>query len=461
MDFKAGFLKFQNKNPYIIYYDTLCGIMKLFGSSGIRGLINKEISTELAINLGEVIGTVHKRVVLGHDPRTSSHLILHALASGLLSTGCEVFIAGMVTTPTLAFAARNFDSGVMVTASHNPPEYNGLKFINPDGSGFNVEQMQEIEDMVAEKKISKAKWESIKNIIPYQNAVEEHIESILGKVNKMNLKVVVDCGCGAGSTITPYLFRKLGCEVITLNCQPDGFFPGRKSEPTQENLSSLMKAVIHNEADLGIANDGDADRMVAVDEKGNFVGGDALLTLFAKFEVKKSVVVPVNASMAIDEIVGNAKVIRTRVGDVFISESIKKHNADFGGEPSGTWIFPSQSLCPDGIFAAARLAELICKETLSSQISALPKYPREKGTLDCPNNRKPEVLDLVKKRLLELDIKEISTDDGVRFQLDRAWVLVRASGTEPKVRITTEAESKEEAKRLYDKVYEIVKGCVA
>lgn len=434
--------------------------MKLFGSSGIRGVINKEISVELAINLGEILGTIHKRVVLGHDPRTSRHLMFHAFASGLLSTGSEVHITGMVSTPTLANAAKNFDCGVMITASHNPPEYNGLKFINPDGSGFNIKQMHEIEEMVAKKKVSKAKWESIKNITPYQNAIDDHIDRILSSVNKMDLKVVVDCGCGAASTITPYLFRKLGCDVITLNCQPDGFFPGRKSEPTKENLSSLMKAVIHNDADLGIAHDGDADRMVAVDEKGSFVDGDALLALFSKHEVKKSVVVPINASMAIDEIVGKAKVIRTKVGDVFISEMIKKYNADFGGEPSGTWIFPRQGLCPDGVFAAARLAQLITKEKLSLQISALPKYPREKGTIKCPNHRKFGALDSVEKRLQELNIKEISTDEGVRAKFDRAWVLVRASGTEPKIRITVEAEDKKEAHRLYDKVYEIVKGCV-
>lgn len=456
-----GFSKKPGKNPYIVYYGTLCGNMKLFGSSGIRGLINKEITTELAINLGEVLGTLHKTVVVGHDPRTSSQLLLHALASGLLSTGCEVSVGGMVTTPTLAYAARNFECGVMVTASHNPPEYNGIKFINPDGSGYNEEQMQEIEKMVAEKKVSRARWESIKNTVPYQNAVEEHMERIISSVQKLDLKVVVDCGCGAATTITPYLFRRLGCEVITLNSQPDGFFPGRKSEPKPENLSSLVNAVISNKANLGIAHDGDADRMVAVDEKGNFIGGDSLLALFAKHEVKKSVVVPINASMAIDEIVGKAEVIRTKVGDVFVSEMIKKHDADFGGEPSGTWIFPGQSLCPDGIFAAARLAELVNMEPLSTQINVLPKYPREKGTINCPNDRKFEVLDSVKKRLQELEYKELNTDDGLRVQFDRSWVLVRASGTEPKIRITTEAEDKEEVKRLYDKVFEVVKESVA
>ncbi|ODS37104.1 MAG: phosphoglucosamine mutase [Candidatus Altiarchaeales archaeon WOR_SM1_79] len=435
--------------------------MKLFGSSGIRGLANKEISVDLVINIGEVLGTLHKRVVIGHDPRTSSNLVLHALTSGLLSTGCEVFLAGMVATPTLGNAARNFDCGVMITASHNPPEYNGIKFINPDGSGFNVKQMREVEENMAQKRSRPVKWDSIKNTVSYKNAVEEHIQKILGSVNEIKLKVVVDCGCGAASNITPYLFRRLGCKVLSLNCQPDGFFPGRNSEPTNENLKSLMKAVVSNGADLGIAHDGDGDRMVAVDEKGNYVGGDSLLSLFAMHEVKKSIVVPVNASMAVDKVVGSAKIIRTKVGDVFVSEMIKKHNADFGGEPSGTWIFPSQSLCPDGILAAARLAELVCKEPLSFQISALPKYPRKKGTIKCPNDRKIPVLETVKKHLKTFDYRELSTQDGLRIQFDHSWALVRPSGTEPKIRITVEADEKEEAKSIYDNIYELVKGCVS
>ncbi|UCE39520.1 MAG: phosphoglucosamine mutase [Thermoplasmata archaeon] len=435
--------------------------MRLFGSSGIRGLANQDISAELALNLGEIVGTLHRSVVIGNDPRTSSLLLIHALTAGLLSTGCEVFNAGLVTTPTLAYAARHFNCGIMITASHNPPEYNGIKFFNPDGAGFNIEQMKEIENMVAEKQVNRVKWVSIKNSFPYENAVEEHMQRILEYKDEIKLKIVVDCGCGTASTITPYLFRQLGCDIITLNCQPDGFFPGRRSEPSIENLSSLMKAVISSDADLGIAHDGDADRMVAVDEKGNYVGGDSLLALFAKNEVKKSVVVPVNTSMAIEKVVGDAEVIRCKVGDVFVSEMIKKHNADFGGEPSGTWIFPAQSLCPDGIFAAVRLAELVQKVPLSNQISALPKYPRKKGTISCPNNKKSETLALVKNRLSDLNPKALATEDGIRAQFESSWILIRASGTEPKIRITAEAEEKDETELLYGKVYEMVKECVS
>jgi phosphoglucosamine mutase len=434
--------------------------MKLFGSSGIRGLALSEITVDLVQNLGSVLGTLCGSVVIGHDPRTSGPLFTNALISGLLSTGCEVGTVGMVSTPTLAHATRNFDCGVMITASHNPPEYNGLKFINPDGSGFGISQMEKIERMYSENKSKKAKWDEISVPVSYPNAISEHIESIERAIPNMDLKVVIDCGCGAASTTTPYLFRRLGCEVISINCQPDGFFPGRKSEPTKESLTTLIQSVRTHKADLGIAHDGDADRMVAVDEKGNFVGGDSLLSLFAAKEVKNSIVVPVNASMAVNKVVGDAEVIRTKVGDVFISQKIKEHSADFGGEPSGTWIFPSQSLCPDGIFAACKLAELVVSEPLSIAVEKLPRFPRKKGTLECPNNRKYKVLEDLKKPLENLGYLHLNTQDGVRAEFEDSWTLVRASGTEPKIRITVEAEEEKSAQGLYDKVYDMVKGCV-
>jgi phosphoglucosamine mutase len=434
--------------------------MKLFGSSGIRGIVNRDITVNLAMDIGCVLGTLHNRLVIGHDTRVSRDFFLHAIASGLLSTGCEVATTGMVTTPTLAYAARTFDCGIMITASHNPPEYNGIKFFNPDGSGFGVSQMEEIEGMLESRNFKTAHWKEIKSLTHYENAVEEHMDEIIKNSPKMDLKVVVDAGCGAASTITPNLFSKLGCRVITLNCQPDGLFPGRASEPNKENLTALMETVVASGADLGIAHDGDADRMVAVDEKGNYSGGDSLLALFAGFEVKKRIVVPVNASMAVDNVVGDADVIRTKVGDVFISQKIKECGADFGGEPSGTWIFPEHSLCPDGIYAAVRLAQCVSDEPLSSQIARLPSYPRKKTTISCQNKKKNEVLELVKGQLESLNPTDIHCMDGVRAQFDSAWVLVRASGTEPKIRITVEAKNEAEARSLYDNVYEVVRGCV-
>jgi phosphoglucosamine mutase len=184
------------------------------------------------------------------------------------------------------------------------------------------------------------------------------------------------------------------------------------------------------------------------------------LTLFAKHEVKNTLVVPVNASMAVDEQVGGATVIRTRVGDVFISQKIKEHSADFGGEPSGTWIFPEQNLCPDGIFAAVKLAELVEKEPLSKQIENLPKYPRKKGTISCVNEKKYIALENIKKQLDALGYNDLNTQDGLRVQFENSWALIRASGTEPKIRITIETKDESEVENLYNKIYELVKGCV-
>lgn len=450
----------SKQNPFIVYLDILYGSMKLFGSSGIRGLVNLDITTGLAMDIGRVLGTIHNRVVIGHDTRISRHLFLNAISSGLLSAGCEVAWIGLVTTPTLAHAARTFDCGVMITASHNPPEYNGIKFFNPDGSGFGVPQMEEIEGLLESRQFKIARWNRIKSPVSHENAVGEHMDEILKNTSAMDLRVVVDAGCGAASTITPYLFSELGCTVTTLNCQPDGRFPGRPSEPSEENLSVLMDTVVSAGADLGIAHDGDADRMVAVDEKGNYVGGDTLLALFAGMEAKKSIVVPVNASMAVDDVVGDAEVIRTKVGDVFISQKIKECGADFGGEPSGTWIFPKYSLCPDGVYAAVHLARCISKEPLSEQIARLPTYPRKKGTVACPNDKKFTALEMVRAGLEGLLPENIDSVDGVRAGFESSWALVRASGTEPKIRITVEARSEDEAASLYDNVYEVVRGCV-
>jgi phosphoglucosamine mutase len=448
------------KKLLTVDYDILGSKMKLFGSSGIRGVMNQEITSELALRVGEVIGSMYDRVIMGYDPRTSNHLALSALTSGLLSAGGRAYHAGLTTTPTLAHAARNFDCGLMITASHNPPEYNGIKFFNPDGSGFGFDQMQAIEDMFFEGGTRTSGWQDIRGVSTYENAVSEHMDSIRKMISPLDLKVVVDCGCGAASNITPFLLRQLGCRVITLNSQPDGFFPGRGSEPSKENIQSLISSVVSVNADLGIAHDGDADRVVAVDEKGNYVGGDPLLVLFAKHEVKNSIVVPVNASMAISTVVGSAEVIYTKVGDVFISESIKKNRSDFGGEPSGTFIFPKHNLCPDGIFAACRLAELVCKEPLSEQVSDLPRYPRKKGTFACPNNTKSIFMSSIATRLIEINPVKVSTQDGIRIQFDSSWALIRPSGTEPKIRITVEATDDVVVEDLYEKIILISRECV-
>jgi phosphoglucosamine mutase len=428
-------------------------IMALFGSSGIRGLANREITPELALKVGLALGSIYDSAVIGRDPRTSGEMIEHAVISGLLSAGCNVIRVGMVSTPTLAYAARNHDCGVMVTASHNPPEYGGIKLWNMDGMAFDSKQQDELESVIQNKTWKMAEWNSIGRVNE-TSVIEEHAELILGKVGRASLKVVVDCGCGAASTITPYVLRRMGCHVITLNSQPDGFFPARNPEPVEKNLEMLKKATVAFGADLGIAHDGDADRMMAVDGLGRFIEGDKLLAFFGLHETKKSIIVPVDTSIMVDDVLKGRKVYRTRVGDVYVAEELKKRNADFGGEPSGSWIFPGISLCPDGIYAAARLVEIVEKEgRFDSMVDELPAYPMVRGMAACSNERKEAVMVKIGNGLKEMG--EVSSIDGIRVDTKEGWILVRPSGTEPKIRITAEARNNVE--NLYARAEKIVK----
>ncbi|WP_174591078.1 phosphoglucosamine mutase [Methanocella conradii] len=435
--------------------------MSLFGSSGIRGVVNEAVTPELALRAGKALGIAYRRVVVGRDPRTSGQMIEDALVSGLLAMGARVARVGVVSTPTLAYAAREYDCGVMVTASHNPPEYNGLKFWNPDGMAFSLEQQNSLERSIYED-IKGVSWKDVGSEMPRYDAIQNHIDAILRSAEHYPLKVVVDCGCGAASTITPYVLREMGCSVITLNAQLDGFFPARNPEPVDENLSELKKAVIASGADLGIAHDGDADRMMAVDDEGRLVTGDELLAYFCQHEVKYSLACPVDVSMMVEKAVNGARIYRTRIGDAFVSEEVRRAGADFGGETSGTWIFPRMSYCPDGIYAAARLVELVCKNgKLSDAIDALPKYPIRRGGVKLSYDiDKAHLMELIKGEMDVSRAVDVNTLDGLRVGYEDGWVLVRPSGTEPKVRITAEAEDEETLGRLYSEAEAVVKRCV-
>lgn len=432
--------------------------MALFGSSGIRGKL-EEVTTELMMKIGRAVGQRYGRVVIGHDTRTSSQMLTFAFASGLLSAGSEATSVGLVSTPTLAYAARRFECGAMITASHNPPEYNGIKLWNPDGLAFQSDQRDEFEQLIQSENLKRAKWRELSTLLYQENAIREHIESILSKVGKSRLKVIVDCGNGATSSITPMVLEKMGCKVVGLNCNPDGYFTARGSEPTQNSLSLLRSAVRTLRANLGIAHDGDGDRMVAVDEKGNYVGGDRLLPLFATREVKNSLVVPVNASMVLDDILEGRKIWRSRVGDVYVGEDVKKREADFGGEPSGTWIFPRNGLFPDGVYAAARLVEIVSQKPLSLLLETIPSYPIFRGSLPIKGER-GAVLEALRERIFELERVEVNTTDGWRLDFGDGWALIRASGTEPKLRITAEARKVSRAKEIYQSMNSIARKVI-
>lgn len=428
--------------------------MPLFGTSGIRRLVDKELFA-LALSTGMALGKTRKSVLVGCDTRTSSIAIKQALMAGLSAAGAHACDGGTMPTPTLGFAARNFDAGAMITASHNPPEYNGIKLFNPDGSGFDAAQGKEIEDMIYSGSLATAPWTDITSSNHWENAIERHIERIMADFpGGVRARVVVDCDGGAASVITPYLLKRLGCDVVALNAYPTGFFP-HEIEPIAANLSDLSRAVVALGAACGIAHDGDADRAMAVDEKGNFIPGDKLFAILARAVNARDVVTTVDASMTIEEMSasGGFSVIRTKVGDTYVSEELRTHG-DFGGEPSGAWVFPKVSLCPDGIYAAAVIANIAGTKRLSELAANIPAYPIIRGSLPHHGFSLPKL----KKRLLQLNPVAVNDIDGLKLTFNEGWCLVRPSGTEPRIRLTAEAKTEAAARWIYDSAREIIKG---
>jgi phosphoglucosamine mutase len=433
--------------------------MSLFGSSGVRGIVNVEFTPELAAMIGMAAGANAKRCVVGTDSRTSGPMVVAAVSSGLMAVGCDVHLAGVVTTPTLAEAARKMDFGVMATASHNPPDYGGLKLWNPDGSGLSPDHAKAIEKAIDAKRFKLKPWDQIGRSQPLHDAAERHVDRIVKGVGRAKLKVVVDCANGPAFTVTPLVLQRMGCHVVTINSNLDGRFPGRPPEPIEENLTTLKSAVLSMDADLGIAHDGDADRMVAIDDRGQFLGGDELLAIFAKKYGKRRVVVTADASMAVDDYI-KRKIFRTRVGDVFVSQEVKKRKADFGGEPSGTFIFPDQTYCPDGILAAARLVEIASDKRLSEVRKKVPKYPILRGAEIYNLKHRDRVMRCLDREMKKIKCRERLMLDGYRLQFKDGWALVRPSGTEPKIRMVAEARQQRRAAEIMTLITRAVKRCV-
>jgi phosphoglucosamine mutase len=401
----------------------------LFGTSGIRRPYDLPFA-ELALTLGSALAAIAGEVMVATDTRTSSPVLANAAIAGLLTGGSRVSFGGVAPTPTLAYAARNADAGLMVTASHNPEEYNGLKILNPDGSSFTPPRQDELEQGMASP--SWKGWEC-QGDLEETDMLTGHRDAILaGREISRDLSVVVDCGNGAGSVITPDLLSHMGIATIPLNCNPSGHF-ARPSEPLAENLGFVAGMVRAESADCGVVHDGDADRMMAFDGKGRFIDGDRLLVLFARYLDAKRIVTTVDASMVIDEI---AEVRRTPVGDPYVSTRLLEWG-DLGGEPSGAWIFPGHSLCPDGVYAAALFCEMASEWDIAKELDGIPRYPIIRESRQCSD---------AAGALTRLGAA--SPTDGIRREEKDGWFLIRASGTEPKVRITAEGRSAPAAKRL-------------
>ncbi len=417
--------------------------MRYTGSSGIRMKWSEEL-IDTAKALGTSLGSTYDRVIIASDFRETSDALKSTMIGALLSAGSEVYDAGKIPTPTLAYGAKDFDIGIMITASHNPPEYNGIKLWNPDGSAFTEKQMDEISGYGRVEE-----WNSVGKL-HYADALRRHMDAIIESSEGFKgLKVVVDCSNGASSVISPYVLRKLGAEVLTINCHPDGSFPGHPSEPSEENLELLKRMVVKRNA-IGIAHDGDADRFIAISPSGRYLDGDKIMAIFIKEMDFRKVVVPVNSSMLIERF---AKVIRCPVGDANVSWKIKETGYEFGGEQSGTQIFADWRYTPDAIYSAVKFAEIGYRTDIDDILNGFPEYVTLRRSIYYTDRAKME------ERIERfMEGKNPDRTDGWRVDMKDLWFLIRFSGTEPKVRITVEAENREEAERMMNEIMEALGG---
>ncbi|ATW90054.1 phosphoglucosamine mutase [Halohasta litchfieldiae] len=429
----------------------------MFGTSGVRGPVGDTVTADLALSIGRAVATDGaQRVVIGRDARDSGRFLADAVAAGLSECGADVIDLGRVATPTLArsISRLDADAGVVITASHNPAPDNGIKLWTPSGQAFDTDRRQRITEIVDREASEFAAWDESGGRQRDETATAAHKNALLEAVDHEsveNLEIVVDVGNGVGG-VTAAALSEAGADVTTLNAQPDGSFPGRPSEPTAETLTALCAQVGNTDADLGVAHDGDADRMMAVDETGTFVPKDVLLALFAQRAVQAAgggrVAVPVDTSLCVDDAITAAggEIQRTKVGDVFVAEAAADPEAVFGGEPSGAWIWPDETLCPDGPLAACKLAALVGTQgSLAEQVGHIENYPlfRESIAVD----DKQGVMDRVAEAV-QAEFEHVDTTDGVRIETDDGWVLIRASGTQPLVRVTAEARTESAAERL-------------
>lgn len=436
--------------------------MKLFGTSGIRGVVGQDLTEDLCHGVGQALGTLlppEARVCLATDSRPSGQVLKKAIFAGLQSGGIDVTDLGILPTPMLAFLTRewHFDTGVMVTASHNPPEFNGMKLFNNDSLGYSQEQEQEIEKVYTGRKFRQASREGL--LLQGQGMEETYsrflqINLLADRFN--GKKVVVDPGNGAASRIVTDLFSELGIEVIPLNDVPDGLFPGRNPEPKEDTLQGTIEFLREARADLAVCFDGDADRVVFCDREG-FLGFNESIAfvsrLVAEESGKRRIATTVETGRLLDLAVEDldVNVVRGKVGDVHVAYLAREIDAAIGVEQVGVYIIPRIGCYPDSIFAALTLLSRVAEVgEIRTFLSKLPKLFFDKGKVTCPNKLKDHVMEMVRDDVSLFGVANVNALDGIRLDFGDSWMLIRASGTEPVIRVLAESSSASKTRELLD-----------
>ncbi|MCX9085196.1 MAG: hypothetical protein OIN87_10415 [Candidatus Methanoperedens sp.] len=433
---------------------------KLFGTFGFRGVVNEGMGAEKARRTGAALAAYlgqGKTIAIGKDPRKSSPMLEEALIEGILGQGCNALTLGIITPNTLSLeVGRQADAGVMITASHNPPEYNGMKCLSKRGMGFSPE-----EDLALEKLYFGDLNPNVKKgkKLTDNGAGDRYRAHIVDYVKKLfpvsQLKIVVDGGGGSASTVTPETLLSLGYDVVKFNCKYDGMFMERNPEPTDTNLTKLKKLMVKEGAAMGVAHDGDGDRTAFIDENGKFVQGDVTASIIAdhllrqsKDKVKK-IAVTIAFSNIIKDVAKNlgAEVIYTPVGEPYLAQAKLLCGAQVGLEEHGSVLIEWSR---EGPMLAGVMAGILSKEkmTFSQLVETYPKYHQIKEAKILPAGTDTDkIIERVKKEI-PAGYEKASDMDGLRMDYTDGWFLVRASGTEPKVRIFSEGRTQDRAQEL-------------
>ena len=442
---------------------------KLFGTNGVRGVFSEDFSLEFVNDLVMSLSSYFKKgkILVGYDGRHSSPVVAKIVSSALNYSGLDCYMAGLVPTPCLEYATKKlgYDGGLMITASHNPPQYNGIKPVASDGVEISREDEQKIERIFDEKNWNNT--DIFGKTFEETNVISTYIDGIISLIEKnmireKKFKVCLDLGNGVQSVTAKNLCEKLGCDVNTINEIIDGDFPGRGSEPTPQNLDELSKLVIDTNSDFGIAFDGDGDRSIFCDENGKILTGDSSALLLCDYLLKQhpnsQVVTCLNSGNTIEKIVekSNSRVVRTKVGSVEVSRRMVNDNALVGYEENGGFMFGKHNCVRDGAMTLALMLDLLCKtkSSLSENIINLPPSYTTKTKLECSLEQSRVVI----SELLN-EFPDSDTSDGIKINLDENnWVMIRPSGTEPIIRIYGESNSQQNLDSLISNFVEKTKS---
>ncbi len=435
--------------------------------SGVRGVIGDSLTPALLTRFAQAFGTYvgSGTIVIGRDPRTSGEMVRQAVIAGLLSSGCRVIDLDICPVPTvqLIVRQRKASGGIAITASHNPAEWNALKFVNSEGLFLSPGQARELLDIYHQSDYTKVRGSDMRSVEMFTGALDAHIKTILDAVGVLpptrKLKVALDSCNGAGSILAPRLLEALGAEVVSINTTPNGSFP-RGAEPIAENLTALCQLVKDSGADVGFAQDMDADRLAVVDERGEPIGEENTLVLAARLIVSHSpgtLVTNLSTTSAMDDLAAkfSCALHRSKIGEANVTELMKSVGAVIGGEGNGGVIYPAINFCRDSHVGMALILHLLAQtgRAVSDLLGDLPRYVMIKEKLDCPSEKIAEVLKLIRR---DFAAEQLDLRDGVKVSFADGWLHVRGSNTEPIIRLIAEARNETRAREILSSVFEKV-----